>query len=66
MNKSGYATTELYVTLIGLVLSMLVMSGVLTDEEAQTWQELLVKLLAIALPVATYVWSRTRLKQASG
>lgn len=66
MNKPGYTTTELYTVLIGLVLSVLVMNGTLTDEESQTWRELLIQLGAIVIPVATYVWSRTRLKQASG
>lgn len=63
--KSGIYTTELWVTLISLGLAVLVTHGILNQEEADSWKELLIALLPLAVPAVVYVWSRTRLKQGS-
>ena len=61
--KPGIYTTELWVSVLGLILSVLVLNGNLTQDQADTATEALVQLLPIVVIVIGYVWSRTRLKQ---
>ena len=60
--KSGVYTSEMWITVATTVLSFLATFGVLSQEEATTWRELVVPLIPGVVAVVAYIWSRTRVK----
>lgn len=70
--KSGYKTTEFWLTLIAQIVPVLVLLGVIGAEQAETLQGTLgdaVKaffaLVAAVLPIWKYIDSRTQVKMAN-
>ena len=64
--KTGLKSSEFYVTLVSMVVSLLVMSGVLEPSEANQLSELVVQAIGgvVALgSVISYILSRTELKK---
>lgn len=67
--KAGYKTTEFWVTIGSFVISMLIMLGVLTNEQAEIWQEVIVLLVSAVFatfPAQAYVRGRSQVKVAHG
>lgn len=67
--KPGVKTTEFWLTLGSQVIPVLVLLGVLTEDEGNTantaWAEIVKSafaLLGAAIPVAVYIWSRAKVK----
>lgn len=62
MDRPGIQTTEFWVTVGMIVLSALVATGVISDNDANELGELLTPLITAAIPVVAYIWSRTKVK----
>ena len=69
--RPGLKTTEFWLTmaatLIQAVFPLLVFYRIVSDREAELWQEalmLLVSAVAVSLPTAAYSYSRGRVKTA--
>ena len=62
--KPGYKTTEMWLTLIGSVLALLVGYGALSIEESALWYGVAVAFvpLAIAIMVGLYSYGRAKVK----
>ena len=60
--KEGYKTTEFWLTLVNAVLMVLMATGVITDADGEQIEGLAGQLIAAALPIALYVWSRAKVK----
>ncbi len=61
MAKTGYKTTEFWLSLSSIVFAALVLAGVIGTEEARAWQEVVAALVLLVVP-AIYTHSRTSLK----
>lgn len=71
--KSGFKTTEFWITLLVEIISIFVIVGVLTPEEGEALVLALsdaivvsVALVAALAPLLTYIWGRVRIKSAHG
>ena len=64
--KAGYQTSEFWVTVLGVVLMVLVAFGVLQQDEADQWKDLVVPVIGAIVPLVVYVLGRVNLKKASG
>ena len=67
--KSGYKTTEFWVTLASLVCGILVTVGVLTPEQQSSIVGAISKIaggIISIIPTIAYIWSRTKIKQQNG
>jgi hypothetical protein len=60
--KPGYLTSEMWLVVVTTILSFLAAFGVISQEEAATWKELIVPLVPGIIAVAAYIWSRTQVK----
>ena len=60
--KPGYKTTEFWLTILTTGVMVLVATGVIGQADADTINELGAELIAAVLPIALYIWSRTRVK----
>jgi protein-S-isoprenylcysteine O-methyltransferase Ste14 len=72
MDRPGVKTSEFWVTVAAMILSVLVAFNVLSDDMADSLQaalpqliEVVFLILGIVGPALGYKWSRTRVKQAS-
>lgn len=63
--KPGYKTTEFYAMLAGIVVTLLVTTGVIGESDSSTWQGLLAELLPALGGIVAYIWSRTQVKRAN-
>ena len=59
--KSGIYTTELWITLSGMVINLAVAYNLLTADEASAWAAFMSAAVNVVL-AAVYTWSRTRVK----
>lgn len=62
--KPGYMTTEFWLTLLAQVLAALQLFGVIGQAEANEWSEMIAPAITAVVPLALYIWSRTRIKAA--
>lgn len=69
--KSGYKTTEFWLTLLAQVLPVLVLTGVLTPNEAETVQNVAGNAITAGfafggalIALAVYVYGRAKVKAA--
>ena len=62
--KSGITTSEFWVTIVYTILMSLVGFGVIPQGEADELKDVLSPLIAAAVPVAMYVYSRAKVKSA--
>lgn len=60
--KSGFKTTEFWLSLTSVVFAALVLGGVMGRDEARAWQDVVAALVWLVVP-AVYTQSRTSLKQ---
>lgn len=72
MEKPGYQTTEFWLTLVSQIIPLLVLTGALDSAAADYVKDTaseIVKhafaLLALIVPVATYVYGRAKIKAAA-
>ena len=63
--KPGYLTTEFWLSVLNTILQALVLFGVLNEEGSAQAAELIVPLIMAVVPIAVYIWSRTRIKTAA-
>lgn len=63
--KPGYTTTEFFLTALSLLLSALMSFGILTNDEATQWYDLIAPVITATIPLAVYIWSRAKLKAAT-
>jgi NhaP-type Na+/H+ or K+/H+ antiporter len=64
--KTGLKTSEFYVTLVSMLVSLLVMTGVLEPDKASEISELIVQAIGGIVALGTvigYLLSRTELKK---
>lgn len=61
--KSGWQTTEFWVTVINAIAALIIGYGLMTQEEADLWIELLKALLPLAVASAGYSISRGVVKR---
>jgi len=62
--KSGYKTTEFWLTIINTVFMALVAFGVLKQEDANQLKDLIAPLVAAVVPLVMYILSRLAVKVA--
>lgn len=60
--KSGYKTTEFWLTIANTVFMALVAFGVVGQEQANEIENLVAPLIGAVVPLALYIWSRTQVK----
>ncbi len=60
--KNGIATSEFWVTVVYTLLMVLVGFGVFPQVDADEIEGLLEPLIAAAVPVAVYIYSRAKVK----
>lgn len=67
--KSGWKTTEFWLSLIGPIVALLVTFGVITSDQSDEIQSAasqvvvaIFALISAVAPVVVYVWSRTKVK----
>jgi hypothetical protein len=63
--KPGYTTTEFFLTVLSLLLSALMSFGVLTNDEANQWYDLVAPVVTATVPLVIYIWTRAKLKVAA-
>ena len=62
--KPGWKTTEFWLTLFAAGAGVLVATGVLSNEDVVTLQELIMGVVLAVLPIWEYIKSRTEVKTA--
>jgi hypothetical protein len=60
--KPGYKTTEFYAVLLNAVMMVLVAAGVVTQEEATEWENLVIPVVGAVIPLVVYTLGRINLK----
>lgn len=67
--KSGWKTTEFWLSLVGPIVALLVTFGVITSDQSKEIQSAasqvviaIFALISTVAPVVMYVWSRTKVK----
>jgi len=60
--KSGYKTSEFWITVVTSLFGALVLAGVLTQEEATEWMAIFAPVLLLIVPQVFYVVSRAKVK----
>lgn len=65
--SSGKTTSEMWVTLAGTIVSLLVIYGILSTEQAEGWNAVVLAIIPIifAIAPAVYTYSRTSLKKTA-
>lgn len=56
--KPGKQTTELWIGVVPLLISLLTVYGLVSKEQAMVWQELLVGMIPLAVWLLSYPLSR--------